>query len=101
MIEYDRTADRLRLRRPETRWLTNGVHAGTLAADAAHNITVSEGFDLIDPATYIVERIQTRPNGPTLLIGVTLMPRAWCSPRPGRGRRDHWTLQPGATPRRE
>lgn len=70
MFSYDRTEDRLTLRRPETRWLSNGFDGGFTTADAAHNLTVEEGFDRTDLATYASERLGSVPAGPTLLTGV-------------------------------
>ncbi|WP_411713958.1 adenosylcobinamide amidohydrolase [Natronomonas sp.] len=71
MFEYDRTDDRLTLHRPDTRWLSNGVGGGYRRADAAHNLTVPEGFDRTDLAAYAEERLPEAPPGPTLLTGVS------------------------------
>jgi adenosylcobinamide hydrolase len=71
MFEYDRTDDRLTLRRPGTRWLSNGFDGGYREADAAHNLTVPEGFDRTDLGAYAAERLGDRPSGPTLLTGVS------------------------------
>jgi adenosylcobinamide hydrolase len=71
MFEYDRTDDRLTLFRPETRWLSNGFDGGYREADAAHNLTVPEGFDRTDLDAYAAERLGDRPPGPTLLTGVS------------------------------
>jgi adenosylcobinamide hydrolase len=71
VFEFDRTDDRLTLRRPETRWLSNGFDGGYHDADAAHNLTVKEGFDRTDLAAYAAERLGGRPDGPTLLTGVS------------------------------
>lgn len=70
MFEYDRSEDRLTLRRPGTRWLSNGFDGGYIKADAAHNLTVPEGFDRTDLAAYTTERLGSRPDGPVLLTGV-------------------------------
>jgi adenosylcobinamide hydrolase len=70
MFHYARTDDRLTLRREGTRWLSNGFDGGYREADAAHNLTVPEGFDRTDLAAYAAERLGTRPPGPTLLTGV-------------------------------
>lgn len=70
VFECDRADDRLTLRRPGTRWLSNGFDGGYREADAAHNLTVPEGFDRTDLAAYAAERLGDRPNGPTLLTGV-------------------------------
>jgi adenosylcobinamide hydrolase len=70
MFAYERTDDRLTLRRPDTRWLSNGFDGGYATAAAAHNLTVEEGFDRTDLAAYAAERLGSRPAGPTLLTGV-------------------------------
>lgn len=70
MFDYDRTGDRLTIRREGTRWLSNGFDGGYCDADAAHNLTVPEGFDRTDLAAYADERIGDRSPGPTLLTGV-------------------------------
>ena len=70
-FEYDRTDERLTLRRPGTRWLSSGFDGGYRAADAAHNLTVPEGFDRTDLDAYAAERLGDRPSGPTLLTGVS------------------------------
>jgi adenosylcobinamide hydrolase len=70
MFAYERTDDRLTLRRPDTRWLSNGFDGGYATAAAAHNLTVEEGFDRTDLAAYAAERLGSRPVGPTLLTGV-------------------------------
>ncbi len=71
MFEYERTEDRLTLRRPGTRWLSNGVESGIVTADAAHNLTVPEGFDRTDLTAYATERLGETPAGPTLFTGVS------------------------------
>lgn len=70
MFEYERTDDRLTLTRGDTRWLSNGVDGGYASADAAHNLTVPDGFDRTDLAAYVAERLGGDPAGPTLLTGV-------------------------------
>jgi len=70
-FEYDRTDDRLTLRRPGTRWLSSSFDGGYRTADAAHNLTVPEGFDRTDLDAYAAERLGDRPSGPTLLTGVS------------------------------
>ncbi len=70
MFEYERTADRLTVLRPATRWLSNGFDGGYRTADAAHNLTVPEGFERTDLATFAAERLGSLPDGPTLLTGV-------------------------------
>ncbi len=71
MFEIDRRRDRLTVRRPGTRWLSNGFDGGYLSADAAHNLTVPEGFDRTDLTAYVDERLRGEHcRGPTLLTGV-------------------------------
>jgi len=69
-FSYERTAERLTVRRPGTRWLSNGFDGGYAVADAAYNLTVPEGFDRTDLAAYAAERLGEVPAGPTLLTGV-------------------------------
>jgi len=71
VIDSDRTDDRLTLHRPGTRWLSTGFDGGFREADAAHNLTVPEGFDRTDLATYASERLGDAPPGPTLFTGVS------------------------------
>lgn len=71
MFESERTEDRLTLRRPDTRWLSNGFDGGYVTADAAHNLTVKKGFERTDLAAYAAERLGAEPTGPTLLTGVS------------------------------
>jgi len=47
----------LRLRRPETRWLSTGWNGGRSRGDAAYNISVPEGFDRTDLGAYRAERL--------------------------------------------
>ena len=70
MFEYERTDDRLTLTRVGTRWLSNGINGGFASAASAHNLTVQEGFDRTDLATYAADRLEAAPSGPTLLTGV-------------------------------
>lgn len=70
MFAYERSEGRLTLRRPGTRWLSNGFDGGYATAPAAHNLTVPEGFERTDLAAYTAERLGTLPTGPTLLTGV-------------------------------
>ena len=70
MFEYERTDQRLTLRRPGTRWLSNGFDGGYATAPVAHNLTVPEGFERTDLAAYAAERLGSVPGGPTLLTGV-------------------------------
>jgi adenosylcobinamide hydrolase len=87
MFRYDRTDDRLTLRRSGTRWLSTGFDGepgqavasgaagafggGFRDADAAHNLTVPEGFERTDLSAYAAERLGGRPGGPTLFTGVS------------------------------
>ncbi|PSP96050.1 hypothetical protein BRC84_02340, partial [Halobacteriales archaeon QS_1_68_44] len=82
-FEYDRTDDRLTLRRPGTRWLSNAAvpvgragegaarPGGTVTADAAYNLTVPEGFGRTDLAAYVAERLGGPVSAPVLLTGVS------------------------------
>ena len=85
-FEYDRTDDRLTLRRPGTRWLSNAAvpvgrdggdgeatdrPGGTVTADAAYNLTVPEGFRRTDLAAYVAERLGSPVSAPVLLTGVS------------------------------
>ena len=70
-FETERGDDRLTLRREGARWLSSGFDGGYREADAAHNLTVPEGFDRTDLAAYADERLVDRPPGPTLLTGVS------------------------------
>ena len=63
--------DRLTIHREGTRWLSSGFDGGYLTADAAHNLTVPEGFDRTDLSAYAAERLGDLPAGPTLLTGVS------------------------------
>ncbi|MCQ4332586.1 adenosylcobinamide amidohydrolase [Natronomonas sp. F2-12] len=71
MFGYERTDDRLTLIGDDVRWLSNGVGGGYERSDAAHNLTVPEGFDRTDLTDYVAERLGERPAGPTLLTGVS------------------------------
>ncbi|WP_299237039.1 adenosylcobinamide amidohydrolase [Natronomonas sp.] len=71
MFEYERTAERLTLCRPGTRWLSNGIDGGSARAATAHNLTVPAGFDRTDLEAYVAERFEGPPAGPTLLTGVS------------------------------
>ncbi len=70
-FHYSRTDDRLTLERPGTRWFSTGFDGGYRRADAAHNLTVPEGFDRTDLAAYAADRLDGAPAGPTLLTGVS------------------------------
>ncbi|WP_123619854.1 adenosylcobinamide amidohydrolase [Halorubrum sp. CSM-61] len=67
----------LRLRRPETRWLSTGWGGGRSRADAAYNVSVPEGFDRTDLGAYRDERLahaEFKSEGapPTLFTGVSM-----------------------------
>ncbi|WP_128905337.1 adenosylcobinamide amidohydrolase [Halorubrum amylolyticum] len=67
----------LRLRRPETRWLSTGWDGGRSRGDAACNVSVPEGFDRTDLGAYRDERLaragmQTDGDPPTLFTGVAM-----------------------------
>jgi len=47
----------LRLRRPETRWLSTGWNGGRSRGGAAYNVTVPEGFERTDLGAYRDERL--------------------------------------------
>jgi adenosylcobinamide hydrolase len=70
MFRYHRTEERLTLRGDDVRWLSNGIGGGFVRADAAHNLTVPEGFDRADLERYTEERLGDCSVGPTLLTGV-------------------------------
>jgi len=68
----------LRLRRPETRWLSTGWNGGRLRADAAYNVSVPEGFDRTDLGAYRDERLaragfKSEEDPPTLFTGVSMV----------------------------
>lgn len=65
----------LRLRRPETRWLSSGWNGGFWTTSTAYNISVPDGWDRTDLGTYTTERRHRagfEPDGPALLTGVNL-----------------------------
>lgn len=60
---------------PETRWLSTGYAGGFEPAPAAYNVSVPEGWDRTDVATYASERRQDAgfvESGPALLTGVDM-----------------------------
>jgi adenosylcobinamide hydrolase len=74
MFEVERRDEVLRLAAPGARWLSSGFDGGFRRADAAYNVTVPEGFDRTDLATYAAERrsaVEFPDAGPTLLTGVS------------------------------
>ncbi|MFB6169949.1 MAG: adenosylcobinamide amidohydrolase [Haloarculaceae archaeon] len=64
-----------RCRAPGARWLSTALDGGFVAADAAYNVTVPEGFDRRDLDAYAAER-RSRAGfeavGPALLTGVEM-----------------------------
>lgn len=65
--------DVLRVRRRGTRWLSTGWGGGFVAADAAYNVSVPEGWDRTDVGAYTAarrERAGFEAAGPTLVTGV-------------------------------
>jgi adenosylcobinamide hydrolase len=64
-----------RVRHAGARWLATGFDGGYRTADAAYNISVPEGFDRTDLATYVRERRECagfESDGPATLTGVDL-----------------------------
>lgn len=64
-----------RLARPGARWLSTGPAGGFVTADDAVNLTVPEGFDRTDLASYVADRRAAAGysgNGPALLTGVEM-----------------------------
>lgn len=75
MFETDVEAEVLRLARPDTRWLSTGFDGGLSRAGAAYNVSVPEGWDREDLATYAAQRRERagfEAPGPTLLTGVSM-----------------------------
>ncbi|RNJ25572.1 adenosylcobinamide amidohydrolase [Halosegnis longus] len=72
MYRSDRRAGVCRLHGPATRWLSAGFDGGYAEGTSAYNVTVPEGFDRTDLATYARERRREAEfdDGPTLLTGV-------------------------------
>jgi adenosylcobinamide hydrolase len=63
----------LEFRRPETEWLSTGWEGGRCRADAAHSLTVPEGWEPADIGTDVAERLAAagfERDGPVLLTGV-------------------------------
>ena len=66
-----------RLRRPGTRWLSTGHAGGESRADAAHLLSVPEGWSDVDIPAYVRRRLDdagfpTDAPGPALLTGVSM-----------------------------
>lgn len=73
MFDTERRDGLTRLRREGARWLATGPIGGLRWADAADNLTVPEGFDRTDLASYVRERragVGLDSDGPALLTGV-------------------------------
>jgi adenosylcobinamide hydrolase len=72
MYRSDHRAGVCRLHGPATRWLSAGFDGGYTEGEVAYNVTVPEGFDRTDLATYARERRREAEfgDGPTLLTGV-------------------------------
>ncbi|ELZ38011.1 adenosylcobinamide amidohydrolase [Halorubrum saccharovorum DSM 1137] len=67
----------LRLRRPETRWLSTGWDGGRSRGGTAYNVSVPEGFDRTDLGAYREERLARAGfaddgDPPTLFTGVSM-----------------------------
>jgi adenosylcobinamide hydrolase len=65
----------LRMERPDTRWLSTGWAGGYATADAAHTVSVPEGWHADDVAGYVHDRLSRASfvdSGPVLLTGVDL-----------------------------
>lgn len=65
----------LQVSRPETRWLSTGYAGGFEPAPAVYNVSVPEGWDRTDVATYARERRHDAgfgESGPALLTGVDM-----------------------------
>ncbi|MFC6787185.1 adenosylcobinamide amidohydrolase [Halobaculum halobium] len=69
----------LRLRRPDTRWLSTGWAGGFADAPAAFNVSVPEGWERTDLDAYVTERLADagftgaeERTGPALLTGVDM-----------------------------
>lgn len=70
-----RTDGVLRVRRPGTEWLSTGWNGGRQESDCAYNVSVPEGWDRVDIAAYVPERLERagfEGDGPALLTGVDL-----------------------------
>ncbi|MXR41879.1 adenosylcobinamide amidohydrolase [Halobaculum sp. WSA2] len=70
----------LRLRRPDTRWLSTGWDGGFADAPAAYNVSVPEGWERTDLDAYVADRLADAgfagpggdPTAPALLTGVDM-----------------------------
>ncbi len=76
MFETRREADVATLARPGTTWLSTGWRGGQREADAAHWLTVPEGWDPEDLAAAVTDRLAVvgvdRADDPVLLTGVSI-----------------------------
>lgn len=57
MFETTRREGVLELRRPGTEWLSTGWEGGRCRADAAHSLTVPEGWEPADLAADVAGRL--------------------------------------------
>jgi adenosylcobinamide hydrolase len=65
----------LRMRHPETRWLSTGWNGGFVESGVAYNVSVPTGFDRTDLDAYVDERrceAGFDADGPALLTGVEM-----------------------------
>lgn len=67
----------LRLRRPDTRWLSTGWDGGFADAPAAYNVSVPEGWERTDLGAYAADRLskagfESGGRAPVLLTGVDM-----------------------------
>lgn len=75
MFETTSRAGVLRMERPGTRWLSTGWDGGHATANAAHTVSVPEGWHDDDVAGYVRDRLSRASfadSGPVLLTGVDL-----------------------------
>jgi len=75
VFESTVSAGVLRIKRPDTRWLSSGWAGGFHQATAAYNVAVPEEWDRQDVGAYLEQRRRTAdfPDpGPALLTGVDL-----------------------------
>ncbi|WP_435101352.1 adenosylcobinamide amidohydrolase [Halarchaeum sp. P4] len=75
MCDATTNAGVLRVAAPGARWLSTGWDGGYVAADAAYNVSVPEGWDRTDLSAYAAERRADagfETSGPTLLTGVDM-----------------------------
>lgn len=73
MFETIRREGVLELRRTGTEWLSTGWEGGRCRADAAHSLTVPEGWEPADLGADVADRLRAagfERDGPVLLTGV-------------------------------